>query len=360
MPEPEVTLPYNWVDADGVSHAGTITVTSGEAELPLVVLLHGNGGNADHMVAPDRSPGSNYDYGAALPPDRSIGWRAYPGVGVWSFELDPSKAVRGWQPVLADHGFRTVTYSQVDPEGLLARPVRELTALVRALTTTLPSARLAFLAHSRGGLLLRQFLKDTAGDPLVAGHVAFAISLHSPHGGSELAVVANALDGAIDALRSTFGALVDAALGWLSDIVNSPSYQELAVGSPFLTALEKGEVAIPGVAYHTFGGDSPLLTRIRSWVYTVSSAIPQWHWPPFRHRITCVEVPVASPVLDSLPNLTPEITEGVGDILVADARAHLSFALQHTNHLNHAEALWNPGLQSQILRILGATPSVWG
>jgi len=361
VPEPVLDVKYSWAESPTAgTHAGTVTVSAGDPEKPVVVLLHGNGGNSDHMAAPDRSPGENYDFRSSLPPTRTIGWRSYPGVGVWSFELDPTKTVRGWQPVLNQNGFRTVNYSQVDPDGLLARPVLELTGIVRALVAALPDAHFAFLAHSRGGLLLRKFLKDTANDPAIKGRVAFAITLHSPHGGSELATVANAVNTAVASLRSTFGSFVDTALGWLTDIVNSPSYQELRVGSPFLVSLAQGEAPVPGVAYHTFGGTSPLLTRIRSWVYTVSSAIPQWHLPPFHHRITCIEVPVASPILNSLPNLTPEITEAEGDILVADVRAHLSFSLQHTDGLNHAEALWDSGLEAQVLRILGASANVWG
>jgi hypothetical protein len=237
--------------------------------------------------------------------------------------------------------------------------VLELTAIVQALLKAFPTASLVFLAHSRGGLLVRKFIKDNQNDPTLAGRISFIITLHSPHQGSDLANVANALDAAITALATVNATMVMAAFGWLASIVHSPSFQELAVGSPFLTTLSAGETAMPGVAYHSFGGISVRLTRLLSWFYTLGSAFPQWHLPPYDHWITMVELP-GSPVLNSLPPLAPEIIQGQGDMLVADGRAHLPFSIQHTNSLNHAEALWDPSLQAQVLSLLGQSGGIWG
>jgi len=316
------------------------------------------GGNEDHMVNPALNPGENYDHSAPFPADRDVGWHDYPGVGVWSLELDPMKSVTGWGPFLNSHRYRTASYSQVDPTGLLAQPVRELRAVVQALMKNFPDPKIRFvvIAHSRGGLLIRKFLKDFPQD---ASRIFMVITLHSPHLGSDLASVANALNSAISDLEATVGWLATTALGWLKDLISSPAYQELATGSPFLTDLANGETALPGVQYYSFGGNQVTLTRLRSWVYTAGSAFPQWHWPPFHHWITVTEIPFASPVLDSLPNLEPEITEGEGDILVADQRAHLNFSVRRTNSLNHAEALWDPGLQLQVLRLLGGDIGIW-
>ncbi|OLB94901.1 MAG: hypothetical protein AUI15_16370 [Actinobacteria bacterium 13_2_20CM_2_66_6] len=355
----DTDVEVTWSDAEQNSFTKKVTVTDGEARKPLIVLLHGNGGNANDMAQPDVAPGMNYDFTRPFPGNRTIGWRWYPGVGVWSFELDPDKEVEGWQPFLRRHGFRTVNYAQIDETGFLERPTLELAALIEGIVKEFGDAKLVFIAHSRGGLLTRKYLKDHAQDKVLDGRVTAVITLHSPHLGSELANVTTAVASSIASLRSAFGAIVDAALGSVEARVGQDSYQELRVGGSFLADLENGEKAFPGAAYHTFGGTSALLTRIRSWIYTVSSAIPQWHLPPYRHRIAMIEVPVASPVVNSLPDLTPEFTEGLGDILVADARAHLSCASQRTNGLNHAEALWDGNLKNQVLTILGEEPAVW-
>jgi hypothetical protein len=222
------------------------------------------------------------------------------------------------------------------------------------------------LAHSRGGLLIRKFLKD---NPELTVPIRKVITLHSPHTGSSLASIADFVRTQIELLQDVVGDVVLDALGWLLDLADSDAYQEMAIGSPFLTELAKGEHALDGVSYYTFGGVSVRLTRIRSWVYTLDSAIPQWHLPPFLHRRADVQVPVASPVADSLPNVVAELSEGQGDLLTADERARLPFAVHQANPINHAEALWDPILQAQVLRILGVDipieepppiPPFWG
>ena len=76
-------------------------------------------------------------------------------------------------------------------------------------------------------------------------------------------------------------------------------------------------------------------------------------------------LPVVGEVMGLLTTLvatTPELQNSRGDVLVADARSHLPFsATRMTNHLNHAEALWDPALQAQvvgILRGLRGAPSI--
>jgi hypothetical protein len=64
-----------------------------------------------------------------------------------------------------------------------------------------------------------------------------------------------------------------------------------------------------------------------------------------------------------LATAVPEVVGGRGDGLVLDARAHLPFsATRTTNPLNHAEALWDPTLQAQVVAILSGlrTPGISG
>ena len=325
-----------------------------------VFLLHGAGGDITHMTNPGAT-GYNHDYGSAFPPDRVIGWNWYPGVGPWSFELDPLKDVRSWRDALIGRGFGTVAYSQVSPSGALQPAVDELAEVVKSVSEKNRDASFVLLAHSRGGLLARKFLVDH--QPTLTQQIRHVITLHSPNQGDQIALAAVSLNAAITSFRSSLGAkgqqALDAALGWLIQWTSSPSYTEMAQGSQFLQTLAAGETALPNVQYHTFGGISVVFSRILSWVYTVGSAIPRWHLPPFRHVITMVEVLVISPIATSLPNVVAEITEGEGDILVADVRAGLPFAVHRTNSLNHAEALWDQSLQGQVLELLGEPGAVW-
>jgi hypothetical protein len=328
-----------------------IEITDGDERKPIVVLLHGTGGTINDMTNPGESPDSNYDFTSPFPPDVPIGWRAYPGVGIWfCCGLDSKKDVRSWRDVLVSFKFRTAAYAQVDPTGFLERPVRELAVVMRTLTQAFPNGKFVLLSHSRGGLLTRKFLKDNG--PL-AERICTVITLHSPHTGSALATIAATLRNLIEGLSDIFGDIVLDVLGWLLDMADSDAYQEMAIGSDFLTELADDESAFPGIDYYTFGGISVRLTRIHSWNFTVGSAVPQWHWPPFFHERTMIQVPGISPIADSLPNLIDELSDGIGDLLTADHRTRLPFATHQTNRINHAEALWDPILQAQVLRILG-------
>jgi hypothetical protein len=288
----------------------------------------------------------------------TIGWSTYPGVGVWSCcELDGKMPVTSWRDALNAHGFPTAAYSQVDNDGFLAPPgsapgpVDELVVVMETLTRHFPDdTRFVLLGHSRAGLLIRKFLKDHA---KTAGRVTKVITLHTPHAGSELANAADDATAAVMWLEGEIGSLATQALGWLLAIAQSDAYIEMAVGSAFLTALAAGEQALPWISYFTFGGISVRLTRALNWVYTPGSAVPRAHWPPFLHRRVMAEIPGVSPVAVTLPPTLDELTEGLGDLLTADMRDRLPFAMHQTNPINHAEALWHPTIQAQVLRILG-------
>jgi len=323
---------------------------------PLILLLHGLSGNQHNMWDPNTD---NYNRKAPFPPDQDLGWMSWPAVGIHSFTLDPRFGpMKGWKPVLEAQGFRTAVYDQIDGDGLLARPVQELAVVVQTLITNAPMAKIVILAHSRGGLLARKFIKINKNTALTAP-LTKVITLHSPHSGTNLANLANDVKAAIATLQAAFGNIVLDALAWLRDTVSKPSFQELAVGSPFLTDLANGETPLQGVTYHTFGGTSVAYSRVLSWVYTLDSSIPHFSWSwssglvtQFHHVIKLIETPVISPILESLPDLTDEITPGKGDMLTSNGRDHLGFSVHHTNALNHAEAQWDPGLQSQVLQIL--------
>jgi pimeloyl-ACP methyl ester carboxylesterase len=327
-----------------------VEVWEGDSDLPLVLLLHGTAGSKSDMVDPHTAPDNDYDHFSPLKPEVAIGQRAYPGIGIYSCCTldDKLPKVRSWRDVLVLAKFPTAAYSQVDNTGFLDRPVRELVEVVRALNATYP--RLVLLSHSRGGLLTRSFLKRF---PSEATSVKTVITLHSPHTGSSLGTLATTVRDAIEDLRDVFGDLVTQALGWLLDLADSDAYREMAIGSAFLKDLADGEGPLKGVEYFTFGGVSVRLTRIRQWVYTLDSALPKWRWPPYDHARIETEVPVASPLADSLPNVIEELTEGRGDLLTADSRTRLPFATHQTNPINHAEALWDTILQAQVLKILG-------
>jgi Putative serine esterase (DUF676) len=357
------TFTVSYTDASGNQRtSATVTLQdSPNPSLPVVLLLHGNNGTADDMTNPAVHPGMDYDYLAPIAAVTDRGWHGYPNVGVWGFELDPLKGVTSWQAALATAGFGTAWYSQVDNAGYIATPARELAAVVTEILARLPaSRRLALLAHSRGGLLARQFLVSNAANTAMRARLGMLITLHSPHLGSELASLANALNSALAA--SSLTTVAGSLFGWLQSQVNAPSYQEMAVGSTYLSSLTAAEAAVgaPVIPVYTFGGTSALLSRARSSIFTPGSAVPQVTsiWPPrveFHWETTPLALPSLITGIAALGLLAPELRDTVGDLLVADARSRLPGERSHqANRLNHAEALWDSALQRQVIAALTA------
>jgi hypothetical protein len=93
---------FSWTAANGVQYRDqTVDLREGtNPQLPIVILLHGLGGNRYHMDSPAISPGQNYELFAPVPSLIDRGWRTYPNVGIWGFEVDPFKRANGWQPSL--------------------------------------------------------------------------------------------------------------------------------------------------------------------------------------------------------------------------------------------------------------------
>lgn len=343
-----------------------VTPGDGDPTKPLVLLIHGTAGNKFDMTAPDNGQATggtsfNFNYNAPMQPDRDLGWSGQSIIwGIHSFELDQLKPVTSWRAALQSNGYRTACYSQIDPAGLLARPVQELGKVMSYLRSAFPGTRVVLMGHSRGGLLIRKFIKQNAGNRSMVGAIAGVITLHSPHHGSHLANFSLAINNWIDSCEAQNSSIAPVLEATLRSQVNSPAFQEMAVGSQFLNDLQAGETPLPGVVYHTFGGTSVKLTRLLNWVYSPISSVPQWHWPPFHHIIFQDESWLFSPLINGLPSVPleglflPEFVQGLGDVLTADEGARLPFATHHTNAINHGEALWDPGIQQQVLGVLAS------
>src|SRR5918994_2988274 len=181
-----------------------------DASLPLVVLLHGLGGTSADMTAPLTSRGAvAFNRAATFPPYRDEGLRFTPPlVPVARFYGDPPlTAVTSWRDALNAAGFATATYTQNG--GLIGASAAQLATFASGPLSTDPrlsGLRIAFVAHSRGGVIARSFLVSASTNPALApllARVAALITLHSPHLGSGLAGAAVAVDGLAARLQAT-------------------------------------------------------------------------------------------------------------------------------------------------------------
>ena len=264
-----MTIPFTLLDGTAVTVDGPL-----DPSLPLVVLLHGLSGSEAHMTAPESAyPGLVFNRSAAVPPLRDEGFNvSMPFSPVARLFLDPpATGLTSWRDALKASGFTVVTYSQTAPFGVLAPNITQLTGLVTEVLMVEPRLkplRVAFVGHSRGGVLARAFLVAAKTNPMLTGflsQVTSVITLHSPNGGSSLASAAVTVDGLLAAAQTMSSGLgltaLSALVGVLRGFILNPGITELVPGSPTLAAIGAAE-PVAGVIYRTFGGNSTEAVRL--------------------------------------------------------------------------------------------------
>src|SRR5712691_7522333 len=133
-----------------------------DPSIPLVVLLHGLGGTSTDMTAPLIPYGPvAFNRAATFPGYRDEGFQVSPPlVPVARFFADPPvSAVTSWRDALLAAGFPTATYTQNGGTvGVSATQLATFAAGPLSTDSRLSGARIAFVGHSRGGVIARSFL----------------------------------------------------------------------------------------------------------------------------------------------------------------------------------------------------------
>jgi pimeloyl-ACP methyl ester carboxylesterase len=365
---------------------------------PVVVLLHGLGGDRNDWMNPFQDRNWPYDH-ERDPKEQDLGVHdkppllKLPGIETRYF-LSPRMASnargadgtddRSWWHALLRAGFPVVTYSQV-PSLMVPfskGPVAQLKTFMEALQQdvlgdpALSSRQVVLLGHSRGGLIGRAYLGDPEVKADPAGRfprVTGLITLSSPHQGSHMALLDDKIIGFLDKIEKVVpdlpndvGREVINSLKKKADDYVGPHGDEIEPGSPLFRALEAQEPIRSGVRCISIAGTSPRLFRLYLWTFTAGSMIPKravggevfFHW-----WAKAIEAPGASPIPDGLPLKLlgidlDEIMPGRGDGLTAEKRCRFPATFQVEEHLtfplSHAEELWNPDLQRTIIQRLQA------
>ena len=321
-------------------------------------------------------------YNYNQPPKSVSATKESPGVGIFKIgksDQIPAAEVnaKNYVALLKQQGFTVATWTQRGPSFERAyQSAVEAYNNFRIDTAALNPGSpppIALLAHSRGGLVVRRLLKEQEKD---MERVRWVITLHSPHHGSEMARAASQIVAEVTDLAAPLplpqetktqlrDLVVEAARPLTKFVTENTSAgggdesRELMPGGPLFRALESGEKQLSQVKYYTFGGTNPRYYRLYLWMLTAGSAVPQFSGLDkyFKWEANPVEIAGLSPMFDKLRNIVQEIAPGKGDGLVTDVSARLpkaifSNATHTTNNLNHAEVLWDPGVQQQVLKIL--------
>lgn len=352
-----------------------LTATAGRYDAPVVVLIHGIGGIAQHWTDPvgmDINDTWLFDL-AAPPPAGTTGLGMSPPYQAGS--------VTPWSRLLGGQGMSTITWSQARPNDVLQYAAAEAVALLTGLEAQVfaPYARdlaasgggpppLILLCHSRGGLVARAALKalGSAGVP----HLQAVMTLSTPHAGSYMPQLADDYNrglsqncdfhGLTASLPGFLSARVQSLLDEIADQVRQgllhrfgslaagPGYDELLPGSDALTAIGQGEGPLPGVRYHSFGGSDP--SFVRFYLCEAGQRLP---------------LPEVSPYLVAELSRQPDIAARYGGLAELD-RGDSSVALSsspwpaaynavnqhHVSFYDHMQALVDPALQAAVLALL--------
>lgn len=366
------------------------------ARKPVVVLLHGLGGDCNDWINPFQERNWPYDHQRA-PEELDLGEHSkpplakLPGIKTAYF-FSPRMASnthgadgsddRSWWHALTQAGFPVFTYSQVGDlmVPFSKGPVAEFREFMETLQRDVlgqpayRSRQVVILGHSRGGLIGRAFL----GEPGVKGDhtgrfppVSGLITLSSPHQGSHMALMDDKIIDFLTKIQKVVPGLpndvgnqvINTLKAKIDDYVGAHG-DEIEPQSPLFRALAAQEPIREGVRCISVGGTSPRLLRVYLWTFTGSSMVPKrqqdgklvFHW-----RAKPIEAKGASPIPDGLPLKLlgidlDEIMPGHGDGLTAEGRCRFPTSFQGEEHLtfplSHAEELWDPGLRKAIIQRL--------
>lgn len=366
-----------WRGTLGTGEHGRI-VCGSDPTRPAILLVHGLHQDARTWTTPS-STELAYDY-QQDPGNRRIGKTHNSGnkgiyeVGTskWLYGSEKGRAewdrANNWFDFLVARGFTVATWSQEKLRMSDAMPSsREAFDSFLVLTAARsPGAPppVALIGHSRGGLVIRQLLKEMGSK----SRVKWVITLHSPHQGSELGRNPGKLAGEIvdlidccappvvtAPLKLQLKTLAVEAVRPMTKSLMEDETRELSPGSPLIRNLETGEKKLDDVTYYTFGGTNPRVYRLYLWLFDAESEVPQYSTELGQHfiwRVKPVEITGVSPILDKIRDFAPEVAPGRGDALVSDASSRLPWSTHSTSELNHAELLWNQPLMSKVARLI--------
>jgi pimeloyl-ACP methyl ester carboxylesterase len=355
-----------------------LSAVAGHADAPVVVLVHGIGGNFRHWADPV-SMNVNDTWLFDL--------NAQPAHGSKGVAMSPpyqpgSRA--SWTQFLSNNNVSYINFSQSKPGDLLEFAVAELVTILTTLERTVFSPYeqdvatyggqvppLIIVAHSRGGLVTRTALKQlgSAGVP----HLRKVITLCTPHYGSympklsddynnsignnmDFSSLGHSLPGPIhqfmehtvDEYLSHLGNMVrEAMLHSFGTLAQSPGFDELIPSSNTLQTLAQDEQPLPGVQYYGFGGSNP--TFVNMFLCIAGQSI---------HLLS-----TASTFLVEMIGRTPGIHASYGglaeldrgDSAVSLTSSHWPdpFGAPHQDFkLNHMQALIDQPLQEAVLQII--------
>ncbi len=347
---------------------------------PIVLMVHGIGGNAQHWFDPT-TMNVNDTWLFDLTSHSSS-----KNMGLSTSAPYQPQNVTSWTTFLNQNSITYINFSQAKAGDLLVYATKEVVDLLNGLEERVfqpfaqdaaanngPMPPLIILCHSRGGLVTRAALKQLGSSAIP--HLKKVITLCTPHHGSFMPRLSNDYNNSLhqqldfthlaDALpgpiRSFFKQHIliffndlsnqvrQALLHSFGTLAQSPGFDELVPDSPTLQALKQDEQPLPGVQYYSFGGSNPTFVN-----FFLSLAGQTF-------KLLETASPLLVDMLSRIPGIhetyggLAELSRGDSAVSQTSSRWPDTFQAPHQDlHLNHMQALVDPALQQAVLQIIRA------
>jgi len=252
---------------------------------------------------------------------------------------DIPEKIDGLWAALKKREYNLVCWSQNRPVGPISAAVEELKQVMEISRRVFPRKNVAFICHSRGGLVARKLMERRMPE------VKALITVATPHDGSSLALLGKYLKPLSSAVKkalpkNTFGS-VSNVLRRFNELIEGPAAKELLPGSDFFKELS--DAPDGGIRYLSFGGISTRLLTVYKCEIRDRDIYPR----PF--------LLIPDSLIKVLPAamLPDEITPGKGDIMVSAKSSRLPWAESHYDvSANHLSILWHRGTIAKTVETL--------
>ncbi len=317
-----------------------ITIHRGKSNAPLIVLIHGLGMDKNIWLNPldTKVLAKNVPlkiFAAKIPkplqPDKK-------NIKKISFGDIPGEIHTLWDALIKE-GFNIICWSQRRPVGPISAAVQDLEEVMETAQALFPKNPIAFVCHSRGGLIARKFMEKRRPE------IKALITIATPNSGSAISNIGRY----IAPLYAVFkGILPKSTHGDLADIIKNTgellegkAIKELMPDSDFFRSLKDSPQR--GVYYISFGGTEPKVLTVYRWEERDGKILPK----------ELFSIP------DSLSKVLPpslqldEITPGKGDVLVSAKSSLLPWSPAHYDlPANHLSIMWHKEVIEKTIEVL--------
>ena len=252
----------------------------------------------------------------------------------------PEKVDNLWD-TLKYRGFNLVCWSQKRPVGPIDLAIEELKQVMEITRKVFPKKPVAFIGHSRGGLIARKLMERKIPE------VKALITISTPHHGSSLALLGKYLKPLSSVIKAVMPentrSSVSNVLKRFSELIEGNATKELLPGSDFFKNLKDAPAG--GVRYLSFGGTKTRLLTVYKWEARDKDIYPR----PF--------LAIPDSLIKAFPAalLPDEISPGKGDIMVSAKSSILPWAERHCDvPANHVSILWHKETIANTVEILEA------